>query len=362
MSKLTGFEFYKEDKLSAFAAQRNAYWISFAPVVFQVSRVLLQTGILESIDNAGKQGIAFDEVVTSTSVGEYQARVLLHAGLGIGLVNYRDDKYFIAKTGHFLLHDQTVRINLDFTNDVCYQGLFDLDKSIAHEKPEGLKVFGNWPTIYEGLSQLPAPVQKSWFALDHRYSDEAFPAAIAILLNEVKPNRILDIGGNTGRFCRKIMETSKDIHVTIVDLPGQLNMAMKALKDIDVHNQVDFYQANMLDPNTELPKGFDTIWMSQFLDCFSEAEIIAILKKCATAAGKEGRICIQEGFWDMQKNETAAFALQQFSIYFTAMANGNSQMYDYVTFKKCIEKAGLIIESEHHNISISNSLLICRVQ
>ena len=30
---------------------------------------------------------------------------------------------------------------MDFVHDVCYKGLFDLDKSIENGKPEGLKVF-----------------------------------------------------------------------------------------------------------------------------------------------------------------------------------------------------------------------------
>jgi len=43
----------------------------------------------------------------------------------------------------------------------CYKGLFALDKSIENGKPEGLKVFGEWDTIYEGLSfPYPAQVQR----------------------------------------------------------------------------------------------------------------------------------------------------------------------------------------------------------
>jgi hypothetical protein len=36
-----------------------------------------------------------------------------------------------------------------------------------------------------------------------------------------------------------------------------------------------FYPANLLDEKTVFPKGFDAIWMSQFLDCFSETEIVS---------------------------------------------------------------------------------------
>ncbi len=39
--------------------------------------------------------------------------------------------------------------------------MFYLEDSIKKEKPEGLKVFGNWPTIYHGLSELPDQVKKN---------------------------------------------------------------------------------------------------------------------------------------------------------------------------------------------------------
>ena len=53
------------------------------------------------------------------------------------------------------------RVNMDFTQEICYQGMFDLEKTLQTGKPEGLKVFGSWPTIYEGLSSLPSVAQEN---------------------------------------------------------------------------------------------------------------------------------------------------------------------------------------------------------
>ena len=47
------------------------------------------------------------------------------------------------------------RVNMDVVHDICYRGLFDLDKSIKEGKPAGLKTLGDWKTFYEGLSSLP---------------------------------------------------------------------------------------------------------------------------------------------------------------------------------------------------------------
>jgi len=47
------------------------------------------------------------------------------------------------------------------------------------------------------------------------------------------------------------------------------------------------------------------------------------------------------------------------SLYFTAMANGNSQMYRSDLFFSLIEQAGLRIEKITDNIGIGHTLLKC---
>lgn len=351
--------FYTINNKSAYQAQRDAQWIAYAPFIFQISKTILNTGILNEVKNSKQTGVTILEISNELQLTEYAVRVLIHAALGIGLVFTDGEKYFLTKTGLFLLCDKAVKVTMDFTNDVCYEGLFYLEESIKNGKPEGLKVFGEWDTIYEGLSKLPEPIQKSWFNLDHYYSDEAFPIAISQIM-ALHPKKIIDIGGNTGKFAKKIIEHSIETSITIMDLPGQIEMAKKNLAEIDIHHQVSFYPINLLNEEEQIPKFHDLIWMSQFLDCFSEKQIISILKRCSDALDVNGYIVIQECFWDKQQSETTAFSMQQFSLYFTAMANGNSQLYDFKTFEKCVHAAGLVIEKEHHHPRISNSLLFCK--
>ena len=45
---------------------------------------------------------------------------------------------------------------MDFTNDVNYLGFFHLQNAIKQGKPEGLKVFGKWNTVYEALAEMPS--------------------------------------------------------------------------------------------------------------------------------------------------------------------------------------------------------------
>ncbi|MCL2502231.1 MAG: SAM-dependent methyltransferase, partial [Bacteroidales bacterium] len=170
-------EIYAQERFSASEAQRLAQEIAFGPVVFQVSRLMVKFGIFELLAQ-NKEGLSRQEVAAQTGLSPYAAQVLLESSLTIGTILCREDKYYIAKAGWFLLNDPMARVNIDFNHDVNYLGLFDLEKALLHGKPEGLKVFGDWPTIYEGLSQLPEQAQKSWFDFDHFYSDHSFDAAL----------------------------------------------------------------------------------------------------------------------------------------------------------------------------------------
>ncbi|MBK8609627.1 MAG: methyltransferase [Chitinophagaceae bacterium] len=351
--------FFSKDKHSAFGSKEKAQWIAFGPVIFQVARVLRNSGILQLIDDSGRAGLTQDDIISKTGMSEYGVRILLESGLGMGLVLVNDKKYSLGKTGYFMLHDELTRINMDFIHDVNYRGLFSLNESIEQGKPVGLKEFGDWDTIYEGLSKLPTHVQKSWFDFDHFYSDDAFPLVLPMIYDG-GAKKILDIGGNTGKWAIASANYSPDVHITIMDLPGQLNVARNRITELCLDERISFLPVNILDEKAVIPKGYDTIWMSQFLDCFSEKEIVSILKRCYDALDENGQVAIMEPFWDRQRFEVSAFCLQQISVYFTALANGNSQMYSLSTFMTCIEQAGFEVVEQTDHIGVSQTLLKCK--
>jgi len=352
-------KFFTQDNKTALEAKGLAQWIAFGPVIFQVARVLRNSGILRILLEKGSTGLTQEDIRGQVKLPEYGVRILLESALGIGLVVLNENRYSITKTGTYIHNDPLTNVNMNFVHDICYKGLFALDKSIETGKPEGLKVFGDWDTIYEGLSFLPEQVQKSWFAFDHYFSDLAFPPALSKVYSG-SIRKILDIGGNTGKWAIASARFVTDLEVTIMDLPGQLEVAKEKVQQAGLSNRISFYPANLLDEKTVFPKGFDAIWMSQFLDCFSEAEIVSILKRCYDAVSDDQYVLILEAFWDTQRFEAAAFCLQQTSVYFTALANGNSQMYHSKVFIRCVEQAGFEVEERIDDIGLSHTLLKCK--
>jgi len=349
---------FGSDKKRAVQAKFDAQKIAFGPIMFQAALALRNLGILELIKDS-ESGITMKDVSENLNLPLYGVKVLLEAGLSLEVVRVEDDRFYLTKTGWFILCDELTRVNMDFTNDVNYLGMFSLTESIKSGKPTGLKVFGNWPTVYEGLSQLPPQVQKSWFGFDHFYSDYAFPELMPVVFRN-NPELILDVGGNTGKFALQCAAYNKDVRVSILDLPGQLAKARENINRAGYGDRVGLFAINLLDHSKPFPKDPDIIWMSQFLDCFSQEDISGLLSRSADAMNEKSALYILETYWDQQRYEASTYSLHATSLYFTNIANGCSQMYHSDDMRKLIAKSGLKLEDEILNVGVSHSLFICR--
>jgi hypothetical protein len=353
-------DFYRTDKHSALDAKFLAQQIAFAPMVFQAAVALRDLGVLAALEKRGKDGASAREIADELGLSEYGVKVLAEAGLGMGLLLWQEGKRFtVTKTARFIQHDAMTRANMDFVRDVNYQGFAHLKEAIETGKPAGLKVLGDWETVYEGLASLPPRVRQSWLAFDHFYSDSAFAEVLPIVFRN-GPKRLLDVGGNTGKWTLQCLGFDADVQVTIADLPGQLRMAEHNLIQAGMGERVAFHPVNLLDGDGALPGGHDIIWMSQFLDCFSQPEVVSILQRAAAVMGEGDELFILEAYWDRQEHEAAAFCLQQTSLYFTCIANGNSQMYHSDDIRSCVERAGLEVIEDIDRIGISHTLFRCR--
>ncbi|MBW9461321.1 methyltransferase domain-containing protein [Kluyvera sp. EC_51] len=348
---------YTQDPLSALDAITEAQKIAFAPMLFQAAISLRNTGILSYLDQQGKNGATLEDISTRCSLDEYAVSILLDMGLSGRIMTSASNAYYLTKIGHFLLHDKMTNVNMDFTQHVCYQGLFYLEHALKEGKPSGLKVFGDWPTIYPALSVLPETTRESWFAFDHYYSDGAFTAALPHVFAS-RPATLYDVGGNTGKWALHCCQYDANVTVTVLDLPQQIALARENIDNAGLSQRVKLHAVDMLS-NAPLPNEADIWWMSQFLDCFSPEQIITMLGNIAQAMKPGARLCIMELFWDAQKFEAAAFSLNATSLYFTCMANGNSRFYSAEKFYQYLDCAGFQVDERYDNLGIGHTLLIC---
>ncbi|MEI6897968.1 MAG: methyltransferase [Psychromonas sp.] len=347
---------YSNDPFNALEAKTEAQKLAFSPITFHTARTLRDLGILAVLDNAPKTGLNAQQISAQSGVSEYGVKVLLDMALSAFIVTWEKPNYIIAKLGYFLLHDGMTRANLDFTADVCYAGMMHLTEAIQEGTPAGLKELGDWSTIYEGLSRLPKKAQKSWFEFDHFYSDRSFPLLLKKIFTH-KPKRIFDVGGNTGKWSLQCVNYDNQVEMTIIDLPQQIDVAMKNIATTGFSDRVKGYPINMLDKTSMLPTGADIWWMSQFLDCFSPMEILNILQRVRNAMKADAKVYILELFWDAQKYSAATLSLNATSLYFTCLANGNSRFYRSSDFLEIVEQAGFNVVERSDNIGLGHTLL-----
>ncbi|MGB7392926.1 MAG: methyltransferase [Pricia sp.] len=347
-------------RIKAIEALEEAQKIAFAPFVFQTTVSLRKLGVLDYLfDEGSDKGVTLENLSQALSISEYGLSVLLEIAESSDIVEKNEDgRYELTKIGYFLNYNKMTEANLNFTHDVCYQGLFHLHEAIEKGEPSGLKELGPWPTVYEGLSQLPPHVQKSWFEFDHYYSDEIFGEALPLVFRH-KPKTLFDIGGNTGKFAVLCCQYDSEVNVKIFDLPGQLAKALANAKDKGFEKRISGQEIDWLSKNPKIHDRADTIWMSQFLDCFSKEEILKILKTCVQSMDDDTELIIIETFTDRQKFDNARFTLEATSLYFTAIANGNSKMYKATEFEELVAKAGLLLE-EDFPVGEFHTMFVCK--
>lgn len=345
--------------LTALQAKEYAQQLAFAPIAFQAARSMLELNLLAELDKAGEAGLSAAELAGKTNLSEYAVKVVLDMGLSCHIVTFQAPQYKLAKVGYFLLHDDMTKVNMAFTNDVCYRAMSHLTTSLQESRPAGLQEFGNWSTIYEGLSVLPEPARRSWFEFDHYYSDKAFPELLRLVF--AQPLRhLIDIGANTGRWAAQCCNYNEHVHVTMVDLPQQLALAVQNMAEQGFAERVTAHPANLLEANHQLPNDGDVWWMSQFLDCFSPMQILNILRSVHAAMPDDALVYILEMFWDCQKFAAASYSLNATSLYFTCLANGNSRFYRSTEMLELAVEAGFVLVEQVDEIGAGHTLLKLR--
>jgi ubiquinone/menaquinone biosynthesis C-methylase UbiE len=348
--------FFGYGNMTAEEAKLEAQKLAFAPFAFQATRILRDRNILKFIEEGNDEGKTFDDIKENVRMNEYGISILLDAGESIGLLKKNGSKWILTNTGYYVLNDKITNVNMNLAVDVCYQGMFYLEKSIDNSKPEGLKVFGEWETVYDALSSLPEKTKNSWYAFDHCFSDLTFPKVLPLVLKN-KPKRLLDIGGNTGKWALKCALYDDDVRITILDLPGQIKEAEENIRLTGSQERINCIAIDLLDRDKEFPDGYDAVWMSQFLDCFQPDDIVSILLRAKRSLNEKGVIYIMETFVDKQRFRTAKYCLDMTSLYFTAIANGKSRMYHYDDMIKFIKQAGLDVIEVIEHIGISHTII-----
>lgn len=349
-------------KIEILQAFEKAQSIAFAPFVFQAVAAAKDCGLLQALGESDSP-LPVSALAQKVALSEYAVTVLCDI-LESSEVIERDENhaYRLSRVGECLIYDQMTEVNFDFSNLVNYAPLKHTLKALQSGKPAGLKEYDEtWTTIYPHLKDLPQKSRRAWFAFDHFHSDSAYQAALNILKDR-QVRYFVDIGGNTGRFTKKALATWQDSRACIVDLPEQIGLMRQNTNLKSLQNRIDTVPINWLDPDAQplIKEKVDLIWMSQFLDCFSRAEAVSILKRVKNLARQNGAtVAILEPLVNHQRNRAATLSIACSSLYFSCLANGNSKFFSSEELKGIIDESGLTIKSISEPIGVGHSLYLC---
>lgn len=102
---------------------------------------------------------------------------------------------------------------------------------------------------------------------------------------------VVDVGGGNGTLISQVLHAHPHIRGTVVDLPSTADKARQALHEKDLAERCDVVAASFFD---RLPNGGDVYVLCKILHDWGDAEALAILRRCAEAAGPRGRVLISE--------------------------------------------------------------------
>lgn len=356
----------------------EAQKIAFAPFIFEACASALSSGLLAALARS-PEGLSEVALRTETKLSPYAVRVLLDLLAPAGVVERVEHVERVegesaespllwrsTPVADLLLFDDMTRANFFFTKDVNYEALAKLDASLTEGRPAGLSAFDpSWKTIYPHLPELPEAARKAWFGFDHFHSDRAYEAALGVLALTRDFKHLVDIGGNTGRFTHRFLVKNPEARATVVDLPVQTEAIPTRDELQDVVDRIDTFSIDWLtDAELRVSPEADLFWMSQFLDCFSEDEAVSILvrtkaaMKVSKASGNNPVLAVLEPVVDEQRHAAAELSLAATSLYFTAVANGNSAFFRGDMLRTIFKRAGFAIRSEVPNLGISHTLFL----
>jgi 2,7-dihydroxy-5-methyl-1-naphthoate 7-O-methyltransferase len=103
---------------------------------------------------------------------------------------------------------------------------------------------------------------------------------------------VVDVGGGTGAMLAELLRTRPAVQGTLVDLPGTVARAGHTFEDARVADRATLAGQSFFDP---LPPGADLYLVRHVLNDWPDEETVAILRRCAEAAGRDGRVVVMGG-------------------------------------------------------------------
>jgi SAM-dependent methyltransferase len=143
---------------------------------------------------------------------------------------------------------------------------------------------------------------------------------------------VVDVGGGTGALLAEVLRTHPNVRGTLVELPGPVARSAEIFRAAGVADRVTAVAQSFFDP---LPGGADLYILKSVVHDWPDREATAILKRCAEAARRTGRVVVFTGAGPGEEASPELLML--------VLVGGKARTLD--EFREMARQAGLEVKS-----------------
>jgi predicted O-methyltransferase YrrM len=153
---------------------------------------------------------------------------------------------------------------------------------------------------------------------------------------------VADVGGGTGALLTAILSANPHLRGTVVDLPEVTKEAEARFTEAGLSDRARVAGGSIFEP---LPAGKDVYVLSNVLHDFDDAGALKILRRCADAAGDNGRVVIVQilvaGQDDSYPDPQTLMFITQMDLRLLALMSGKARTWK--EYQDLAVQAGLTI-------------------
>lgn len=300
-----------------------------------------------------------EQVAERCGISQHGARILMLGCCEAGLAERKaDGKYRnTPASATYLVEGEPfcMLAFVRFTREVQQKTSSLFIDSLRAGRAVGLRALGHddTKTLYEAFA-TDKKLEELFHTAMAEYSKMSCLDCAAEDLQGVR--RILDIGGGNGSVLMRLLEKSPSLNGTLFDLPTVCERAAENVRQRGMAERVSFNPGDVF--SQELPKGYDGVLISHFVEIFTPERIREVYGKVQRALEPGGRLFL----WTITSNDDETGPLQavKSSLYFLSAAGGNGMAYPGSDHRKWLADAGLDVIIERPHPENSHTFFVAR--